>query len=379
MNADRTTVIKVISSYDEFKSTHAAWNRLLANSSCDRVFLTHEWFTAWWQAFGDGKSLFIVVVKHKDEIIGIAPLMICKSYFRRMPVQRITFMENEDSPGCSFIIKRGHEFVAEDIISFLVADVKGWSILSLNNMQLDDELKSAITEILDREKKPNIINKGLSSPYLKIESNWDTYYKGMSAKSRKTIRNISNRMKRWGNIRVEEYCDMGNFNDIVSITRKGWKYEAGKSFVNHKERMKFLKLLSEIAEENGWLSISCIYNDNTPIAYEYHLKYKNMDIALLAEFNKEYKKYSPGAYLDYKIVENLFNNGIYEYDMCGVQDEYKRKWTNSIRQYRNLIIFNDSLYSKLLFLLEKKIVVMIKNLRCRMRDSNINLKKGETH
>ncbi len=363
MNTRQVTELNIISSFNEFRSIRAPWNNLLANSSYDRVFLTHEWFMAWWQAFGDGKRLFIVIAKHGDEIIGISPLMIWKSRFRRMPVQCITFLENEDSPGCGFIIKRGHEYVVKEIISFLLRDVKGWNILSLNNMQLDDEFQSAVTGIFDQEKKRYIMNKGLSSPYLKLGSDWDTYYKGMSAKSRKTIRNISNRIKKLGNIRVEEYCDIGNFSDIVFITRKGWKYEEGKSFANRKDRMKFFKLLSEIAKENGWLSIWCTYNDKTPIAYEYHLKYKNNDIALLAEFDKEYKNISPGAYLDYRIIENLFNNGIYEYDMCGVQDEYKRKWSQNTRNYKNITVFSGTVYAKMLYFLEVVLVTKIKKIR----------------
>jgi len=363
MNTRQVTELKVISSFNEFRSIQAVWNSLLANSSLDRVFLTHEWFTAWWQAFGDGKRLFIVYAKQKDEIIGIAPLMIWKSRFRRLPVKCITFMKNEDSPGCSFIIKKGHEYVVRDIISFVLRDVKGWNILSLNNMQLDDGSQSAITDILDQEKKRYIIHKGLSSPYLKLESDWDTYYKAMSAKSRKTIRNISNRIKKLGNIRVEEYCDMGNYSDIVFITRKGWKFEEGKSFVNRKDRMKFFELLSEIAEDNRWLSIWCIYDNETLMAYEYHLKYKNVDTALLAEFNKEYGNISPGAYLDYKIIENLFNNGVWEYDMCGVQDEYKRKWTRNTRNLKNITAFNGGVYAKILYFLEDILITNVKKIR----------------
>jgi CelD/BcsL family acetyltransferase involved in cellulose biosynthesis len=366
MNNGKIIELKVISNFDEFESISVDWNRLLESSSYDKVFFTHEWFTAWWQAFGDGKSLFIILAKSRDQVIGIAPLMMQKGIFRGIPVLRIKFIENEDSPGSSFIVRNGCEYVIKDIISFIVRDVKKWNIIMFNNMILDDNTYGLITTFLDKEKNKYIIKNGLNSPYLRCESEWDKYYKGISSKSRKTIRNISNRMDKSGKVEVKEFNSIENFDDIVSITKKGWKYNTKKSFINHDDREKFFRLLSEIAQKKEWLSIWCTYINEIPVAYEYHLRYKNNVTSLLAEFDGEYKNYSPGAYLDYKIIENLFDNGINEYDMCGVQDEYKKKWTNDIRQYKDLIVFNTSLYSKSIYFVEQKVIRLIKKARSKI-------------
>jgi len=68
--------VEVITNFSEFLALEGIWNDLLKHSDNDTVFLTHEWFRCWWLGYGDGKQLFILLVKNKGEVIGIAPLIL---------------------------------------------------------------------------------------------------------------------------------------------------------------------------------------------------------------------------------------------------------------------------------------------------------------
>lgn len=366
MDHNQRVELKTVTTFDEFLGLQHDWNSLLEQSGNDKVFLTHEWFASWWRAFGDKKELFIVLAVGRDSIHGIAPLMRCQSSFRGIPVKGIEFLANNDSPGCGFILKRNHEYLAGTLVSFLLNDAKEWDVVLLKNMIHDKAINSIIVKGLEQAGKKYIINPGLSSPYIEIKSDWDEYFKGLSIKSRKTVRNVCNRIKRLGDVDVGEYGDMEWFDDMVSVSEKGWKYKEGKAFVNQPERSRFFRLLSETAQSKGWLSIWYVYKDKEPIAYEYHLKYKGSDTALLSEFNSDYRSFSPGTFLDHEIIKSLFVKGIHEYDMCGAHDEYKKKWTDDVRAYKNLTVFNDSMYSGLLYFIEEKPVRLIKKLRDRL-------------
>ncbi|MEC4685158.1 MAG: GNAT family N-acetyltransferase [Nitrospirota bacterium] len=363
MNHDQDVELKTVTTFNEFLELRHDWNSLLEQSGNDRVFLTHEWFASWWQAFGEGKRLFIIAAVDRDGIQGIAPLMRCQSSFRGIPVRGVEFLSNDDSPGCGFILKKNHEYLAGTFFSFLLNDSKEWDVIFFKNMIHDETINSLMVKVLEQTGKRYIVNPGLSSPYIEIKSEWDEYIKGLSSKYRKTIRNVCNRIKRLGDVDVGEYNDMKGFDDIVSVTEKGWKYREGKAFINCPDRNRFFRLLSEEARNKGWLSIWCVYKGKEPIAYEYHLKYKGCDIALLSEFNSEYKNFSPGSFLDHEIIRSLFVNGVHEYDMCGIHDEYKKKWTNNVRAYKNLIVFNNSVYSRFLHFLEDKPVRFFKRIR----------------
>ncbi len=362
MNMNQSLNLKVVSNFDEFRKLNAVWNRLLEQSNNNRVYMSHEWFSSWWQAFGKGKELYVILSHHKDEVVGIAPMMRIKRTFRGMPVRSMEFMESEDSPGCGFIIREGYEQVSEAVVSFL-AQTGGWDIICLKNILLDEELHNLIVNIFARTGKRHLIHNGLNSPFVKIDGVWEEYFKRLSSKSKKTIRNICNRIEKLGRVEVKELKNMEKFDDIITIIKKGWKYKEGKAFINHKEREVFFSLFSEYAQKKGWLSLWCAYKDDEPLAYEYHLKYNGSVTALLAEFSLDYKNYSPGAYLDFRIMQSLFTNNCREYDMCGSQDIYKRKWTKDIRDLKNITVFNNSLYSGGLFFIEEKAVPILKEIR----------------
>lgn len=361
--------LKVVSTFKEFQALKTDWNGLLEQTGVDRVYMTHEWFTAWWRAFGDGKCLFIVLVTNGDHIYGIVPLMRFTGRFRGMPVRAIGFMENEDSPGCSFIVKRGYEQVVEDVISFIMNDVGHWDVLLLKNMPGDET--DRIAEFLNRNVARRIRHMttgGLKSPYLNINGDWETFFGGISVTRKKTLRNIGNRLKKLGDITIKEHGSAEKLNEMAVVSEKAWKHKEGIAFISQKERRRFFQYLSEIAQHNGWLSIWFMYKTNEPIAYEYHLKYKRSDTALLSDFDADYSNVSPGANLDYEVVKTLFGRGITEYDMCGAPDDYKKKWTDDMKNYKNLVVFNDSLYARLLYVFERRIVDSIKRI-LRRRNS----------
>jgi len=355
--------INIINKWEDFTNLKFKWNALLSQSDLNRVYLTHEWFSAWWQSFGKDMKLSALLAFDNKDLIGIAPLIKKKTYFRGWPVTSIEFMSNNDSPACGFIYKRGYDNIATLFINYLLGSLKNWDIIFLKNIANNKNILHTIESSLKHYCYKYITRPGLRSPYLIINENWDNYFKTLSSKRRKTIRNVTNRIKKLGEIKVKKIEYLTSLTELEEITQKGWKFKEGKSFLNKKERRSFFKNLSDIASKNGWLSVWMLYNSKSPIAYEYHLKYNNSSIALLSEFNEDFKKYSPGAYLDYMIVKSYFNNGLEEYDMGGSQDDYKKKWTNNTRDYSTLIVFNKNLSGFLCYFLEQFIIDNLRKIR----------------
>src|SRR4051812_22705437 len=52
-----TMRIQVCTSTDQLAQLRGPWNALLAQAAENTPFLTHEWITAWWRAFGSGSSM----------------------------------------------------------------------------------------------------------------------------------------------------------------------------------------------------------------------------------------------------------------------------------------------------------------------------------
>jgi GNAT acetyltransferase-like protein len=73
---------------------------------------------------------------------------------------------------------------------------------------------------------------------------------------------------------------------------------------------------------------------------------------LRAQYNEAYATYSPGRYLDYEIVEQLFRDGCSAYDMGPGAADYKLAWTDSTYACHAIDLYKPSLYPQLVYRLE---------------------------
>src|SRR5262245_34521390 len=60
---------------EELQELRPAWDTLLRQSASNSIFLTWEWVTAWWSAYGKGCGLRVWAAFDDDGILrGLAPL-----------------------------------------------------------------------------------------------------------------------------------------------------------------------------------------------------------------------------------------------------------------------------------------------------------------
>ena len=83
--------IECISKYEEFVSLENDWNTLLSDNEIDSIFLSHGWFKCFWDAWGKGKRLWILVARTDSRLFGVAPLMLLKGWHLRLPVKILSF------------------------------------------------------------------------------------------------------------------------------------------------------------------------------------------------------------------------------------------------------------------------------------------------
>ncbi len=79
-----------VTDYQGFLDLEPLWSRLVDEAGTDHPFLRHEWVRAWWECFGAGRELHVLVVKAGSEPVAIAPLMLSK---RRLYGSQVRHME----------------------------------------------------------------------------------------------------------------------------------------------------------------------------------------------------------------------------------------------------------------------------------------------
>jgi CelD/BcsL family acetyltransferase involved in cellulose biosynthesis len=357
---------RLITRFEDFLKLENQWNILLERSQNDTLFLRHEWFKCWWKAFGKDKQLFLLLAVENDELVGIAPLMITNVKYRGLRLREIGFLQDDNSPR-SDLISLNKEAL-NSIIRFLKDNNNLWDIVSLKNIPKDSETAKALPEVLKQNKLAFLASKGKFSPYITINSGWQAFISDKSSKFRKVMRNKINRVKRLGEYTITKIENIngnkGVINSICDISEKSWKAECNGDIARSKENKYFFEELSSAAGNKGWLNIWLLnIKDNHPIAYEYHLKYKNKAYALRADFDETYRDFTPGSVLEYKILEETFNDGVIEYDFCGNAYGYKMNWADNVREHVTFEIFGSTPTARLLYGLENFALPIARRLK----------------
>src|SRR5579871_6710451 len=81
--------VESVTDFPAFLELELFWNRLVDEINPDNPFVRHEWIRAWWECFGTGQELHILLVKADRELIAIVPLMSCERRLCGVPVRQL--------------------------------------------------------------------------------------------------------------------------------------------------------------------------------------------------------------------------------------------------------------------------------------------------
>ncbi len=359
--------IEAVEKIEHFLALREEWNNLLNRCPEHSIFLTHEWIKCWWQNFANKSHLFIVIARKSGKLVAIAPLMISKIFFRGLPSSVLSFIENGNTLHNDFILAPEYRpEVLSAIISYLLEQPVCWDLMELKNIPESSQNLIDLNKILSSADCTFIRKPGLVSPYLNITSDWGEYYKSRSRSTKKNINNVKNKIRKHGDAQIQLILGDKDFlqvqEDLYTIAQDSWSNNAGDSLASDQNK-SFFNQLSQVAADNGWLRVWVLRLNNEAAAFEYHLQFYGVVYGLRSSYKERLQSISPGFYLDFNIIKNVFESkDIKEYDLGGSQDFYKKRWTNEARTHANVYIFPNRIYSHVLFKIEAICVPVLKKL-----------------
>lgn len=372
--------VEEVRTYEDFLSLEEEWNGLLERSSNDSVFLRHEWFRCWWEAYGKGSELLVLLVRSEGRLTGIAPFMRRRRKMRGLTTAEVTFMENGESPRCGIICPDLQGSTLASLVHHLLTSGLSWDVLFLDRTCREGRLHEAVARVCRAEGIRTFCRPSWKSPCLTVEGDWESFYQARSTKFRKRQRSILNRIRRLGEISLEETTELSEAEtallqafDVGSVS---WKKEAGRAISSTEETRRFFTLLTKTAAERGWLTLWLLKLNGKAIAFEYQLRYKGRVHGMRSEFDQACESASPGAVLDRLTIEQLFRGGVTEYDMGGTANEYKTHWTSRLREHVTTFVFNKTPRGRFFALLEGGAIARLKAARDSLRNMGSARRRG---
>ena len=359
--------IECISKFEDFVSLENDWNTLLGHNEFDSVFLSHGWFKCFWDAWGNGKRLRVLVARAGSRLYGVAPLMLYSGQHLRLPAKILSFIENDESPHCGFVVHKN--FIQQVITAFfdyIYANQNAWDILMLRKMPAETSQIAYIKMYCDQNKKRWVDKPSLRSPFLRTDSDWESFYSDKSQRFKKRIRYIRNKISKQGDIRISESHTPAEVKELMGpiydVGVRSWKAKVGKAIGSSEQNRMFFEQLPYALESEGTVYVWLLRLNNRLIAFEYHIRQNNIIYALRSSFDEAYRAYGPGSVLDFEVVRSLFKSNVNHYDMCGGPYPHKLRWTSEIKFHKEIIVFNRRPCAMLLYFLEKDIKPLLKRI-----------------
>ncbi|MBI4609204.1 MAG: GNAT family N-acetyltransferase [Candidatus Rokubacteria bacterium] len=344
--------VETISDFNSFLDAEAAWNDVVEAAGIDHPFLSHEWVRTWWESFGAGKELHILVVKAGGEPVAIAPLMRSVGWMYGVRVRRLQFISNDHTPRCDFIIARRAGDAYRAIWRALSREQGLWDVLELNQLQAGSRSLDELSRLAARDGFRIGLWRSAESPYVPLVGTWESYLKGLRSHHRANLRNRLKRLSRLGQVELEVVAPDERLGSALEaglrLEAAAWKGEAGTAIRCHPAVHAFYTRLAERAARRGWLRLSFMAIGDRRIAFSYSLCYRNRLYLLKIGYDPEYAQYSPFNLLCDGVLRKAFAEGLAECDFMGTKDKWKLEWTRETRPHYWLFLFPNAMGPRLI-------------------------------
>lgn len=358
--------VETVTDYASFMDLEPVWKDVLARASVDHPFLEFDWVRTWWECFGAGSDLHILVVKSGERTIAIAPLIVTPIRMWGIKVRRLGFFYNAHVPRAEFIVAERPEEAYRAIWSYLARD-RGWDLLQL--CQLPDGC--ATLEELSRLAGAGGYCTGLwesdASPYVPVDSSWGEYFDGLATKHRSNLRNRFKRLKAIGPVEVETMRSKEELAEGMiaglQLEAAAWKGEAKTAISCDPAISRFYSTVAGRAAERGWIRLHFLRAGDTRIAFDFSLVYKDRVHLLKLGYDPGYSHLSPSNLLLCLVLQGAFERVMAEYEFLGANAEWKRCWAKHVKRHYWLFVFRGSMKGRVLHFLKFRVIPLLKQPR----------------
>ena len=352
-----------------------AWNDIAASCHIGRVFASHDWFDAAWQWRQQTSRLYLLCLFDLQSLISVLPLVREEVSRHGLRYRELSFLTVPDTQACDIIVaERDKEMACAAFAAELERRRDEWDLIRLQFLPRGAVAAFALPNALAAKGFTTRLRHATENPFISLQSSWEAYYATRSRSLKKANNLAAGRVRKAGVIRAEwlapgegDATDRDRFLDrVIDISAVSWKTRTGNSLDNAGPQA-FIRRLSHVAHERGWLSIWTLSVNDRPLAMEYQLIADGRVHALRSDFDAEFEPMSPGSHLNRHLLEKLFGRGLQRYYMGPGDNNYKRRWTEEAETIDTLSVYGASTKGRMLALLEIAIRPLARKIRDRFR------------
>ena len=350
----------VLHSFAECQQLRKAWDEIVALQcgTVEQLDATagFDWAMALWEDHLHAADQEVVLSREGSEIAGILPLYRLQKTIRGVPCRSVAPLTELYAGRTGFLLRKPGLANLEALFAGL-SELRGaWDTLLVTVVE-GSRYEELLLELASRKNLHWLVLGKERSPYIPFQDSWEQHFASLPKKLRSTMRNGEKRLRDKGGLSYQE-CrstdEAKQFNAAVeAIEQDSWKAAAGTSIASNPVHQAFHVNLALRAAAEGRFSGHLLFLDGQPIAYIMGLLYGSVFLDLKESYRVSFREMSPGHVLKSFAFARLYEHGTRLYDFMGKCEEYKLKWTDKTYCRSTYVVFNNTLRSRFVRVMDK--------------------------
>ena len=363
--------VREIWDHAEFMELGSSWNTLAESTPEDgRVFLRHAWFDACWAWAGLTGRPLVVSLSQGGRPVAFIPLVERRRKSHGLTLRVLEFLAVPDTQFSGIVVHPDSAPSACEAFARWLSDRRPrWDTLLLRNLMKDEPVTSAL---LDSLRAAGILvdtNTDARNHRIDLAGTWEAYYKTRSRRLKKGNNLVANRLRRAGSVQIHhlagDQIKAAAIEAVRDVSAASWKRETGLT-LDAPGPAAFLERLVAHNPRERWLSLWMLTLDDRIVATELQIQADRRVYALRADYREDTLDLSPGTYLNWKILEALFDDDLATYFMGPGDNSYKFRWTEQHAPLIRLRAWNKTVRGRLGAGLERLVKPVLRSARNKL-------------
>ncbi len=317
--------VSIIHNKSELAPYRSEWDDILLENGNTNPYVTPDWISGWWDFFGEGKEMCILVLSDSGRNVGFCPLMRMKKRLH----QEIRFIGHPQAGRMNLIVRRGYEQeLSSQVIGYLMSQ-KGPALCTLHGLSKQDECYGFLRQALG--SAPCCVQTQQSSVIDLIPGGEEEFFRVRRQHYR--IKKTISREKALSRLCCVtfEKVSPAELETIFTLHQKRWQKKIDGNGFGKGRSKEFFSWLASGGRSPFWhAEVYLLKAGSRPIGFAYGIECGGRFTFYRIAHDDDFAFFKPGMIVTKKMLEQCFKAGYVKFDFSTGDEEYKKSWTDGV-------------------------------------------------
>lgn len=311
----------------------AEWRRLFDDAGAPSPFLSWEWLSCWWAAFGGARRLRLLEARDAGGALAGVLGLVRRGGAR--PGRRWQLLGNGlgGADGLDALVAGPRAAEARAALLGAALDEGGWEVLDLEDLPCGSPSVKVLGALAAARGLDLRVSRRFVCPGFALRGTFQEHLARI--RRRETYGRRVRWLERQPGFRIE-VAGAGEaeaaMRDLLRLHRLRWRAEGGSYGIPPGPAEELHVALAPRLAARGWLRLYRLFVGGAAVAAVYGLELGGRFYYYQSGYDPAWSARSPGLVLVGRTVEDAYARGLTDYDFLRGEEGYKLDWTADRRE-----------------------------------------------